>query len=668
MFKFYLNGTEIVNHPDGWDNISSTVNRDSFSGGLLYDADIKLMAYGGQDLFISLKALWDADRFGKSSFDIYQRSGASGYVLIHAGTIFHSDLNWKLINNAVEFKVEDSSWFAKIKNNKKLEVSLGITISKNKIAIPPAASFQLEVHKVTNGTYYTNKRKAFRIDEALRFLIDWMSDNTIGFESDCFSSGGLYDGYCILDGAELVYHTGNDYPRLSFDQLFEDLRKRFNVQFVMVGSPSAPVIKIEPSSFFYSTDTALTIPDIPEEVAIGVDTGKLYSGVRVGSDKFETFSTLIFPDVFPLISFKEDTLYFTGTNNVESVLDLVGGLVISNSSIHVCLEQLSGYESYDDDTFMIHYNTSTLKTISTDWAGTGHHLYNEPLTNYNILQRYANEFPSDVYANYVGVNTDGFTAVHTSGATPYQNAHPVNSSSVVDGPIQFNDDYTQGNDPGSNYGGSTTQGNTVTAFNSYYTAPSGGTYSFSATLGIDFLGLVTPSSGSPVITDPGIFTAKIQFHKLTGGSVIDTQDSLPIFLSLPGQYTISGSYFTNMAAGDTVEVHVRFENNTLPDPSDLMFVYSFIPDVTLFTCSGIDIGTSTVVANNTKQYKALRMAFKYPLTLDQYNAIRASKSGLISVPLPGNRSVRGWVETVKFEHISGETSFSLITDGNTVYR
>ena len=123
-----------------------------------------------------------------------------------------------------------------------------------------------------------------------------------------------------------------------------------------------------------------------------------------------------------------------------------------------------------------------------------------------------------------------------------------------------------------------------------------------------------------------------------------------------------------MAAGDTVEVHVNFRNNTLPTPADLIFVYGFIPDVTQFTCSGIDIGTSVVVANNTKQYKALRLGFKYPLTLEDYNTIRASKSGLISVPLPDNRSVRGWVENVKFEHISGETTFSLITDGNTVYR
>lgn len=668
MFKFYLNGNEIADHPDGWDNISSTVKRDSFSGGLLYDADIKLMSYGGQDLYIALKTAWDTDRFGKSSFDIYQRSGSAGYVLIHAGTIFHSDLKWKLINNSVEYKVEDSSWFAKIKNNKKLDVSLGITQSKNKVSIPVATSFQLEVHKVTNGTYYADKRKAYRIDEALRFLIDWMSDGTIGFESDCFGAGGVYDGYCILDGAELIYHTGNDYPRISFDKLFEDLRKRFNVQFVMVGSPSAPIIKIEPSSYFYSTDTAFTVTDIPDEVVLTVDTAKLYSGVRIGSEKYETFSTLIFPDVFPLISFKEDTLYFTGTNNVESVLDLVGGLVVSNSSIDVCLEQLSGYEGYDDEVIMIHYDTATLKSISSDWAGTGHHLYNEPLTNYNVLQRYANEFPSDVYANYVGTNTDGFTAVHTSAATPYQNSHSVNTASVVDGPIQFNDDFTLGTDPGTNYGGATTQGNPVTALNSYYTAPTGGSYSFSATLGIDFLGLVTPSSGSPVITDPGSFTAKIQFHKLSGGSVIDTQDSGFLLMSLPGQYTISGSYFTNMAAGDTVEVHVKFENNTLPDPADLMFVYTFIPDVTLFTCSGIDIGTSTVVANNTKQYKALRLAFKYPLTLDEYNTIRASKSGLIYVPLNNNRSVRGWVENVKFEHISGETSFSLITDGNTIYR
>jgi hypothetical protein len=495
-----------------------------------------------------------------------------------------------------------------------------------------------------------------------------MSDGTMGFESDCFSPGGVYDGYCLVDGAELVYFTGNDYPRLSFDQLFEDLRKRFNVQFVMVGSPSVSILKVEPSAYFYSTDTAFDIADVPNELVMGIDVSKIYSGVRVGSEKYETFSTLRFPDIFPLISFKEDTLYFIGVSNVESVLDLVGGLVISNASIDVCLQQLSGYESYDDDTFIIHYNISTLKSISSDWAGTGHHLYNEPLTNYNVLQRFANEFPADLAANYIGLNTDGFKAVHTSAATPYQNSHPVNIISVMDGPIQFNDDYTHGFDPGLNYGGVTTQGNPVSVFNSFYTAPTGGSYSFTASIGIDLLGLVTPTSSAPVIIDPGSVVARLEFRKFTSGTLIDSQTTGYLLMSLPGQYSISGSYFTNMAAGDTVEVYVKFDGNSLPDPSDLIFVYTFIPDVTTFSCSGIDIGTSIVVANNPKQFKSIKVTFNYPLTLEEYNTIRASKSGLISVPLPDNRSVRGWVENVKFEHISGETSFSLITDGNTIYR
>ena len=85
MFKFYLNGIEINDHPDGWDNISLSTKRDELSGGLYFDADIRLVTYGGQDLYSALDTAWKANRYGLSRFDVFQRNGQSGYALIQIG-------------------------------------------------------------------------------------------------------------------------------------------------------------------------------------------------------------------------------------------------------------------------------------------------------------------------------------------------------------------------------------------------------------------------------------------------------------------------------------------------------------------------------------------------------------------------------------------------------
>lgn len=648
--------------------MTSSIKRDDLTGGLIFDADIKFKSYGGQDLYVALKTAWDADKFGTSTMDIFQRSGTGNNVLIHAGTIFHSDLKWKLINNAVEFKVDDASFYTKINANKSIESSVNVSQSKNLVTITPATSFDLEVHKVSNGTYYVNKRKAYRVYDCIRYMIDFMTDGTVGFDSECFDTGGIYSGYCLLSGEELIYHNNVQAPRLSFNTLIEDLRKRFNVRFAMVGSQTNPIFKLEPNGYWFERADVYSVNTPPDEVLLSVNQSLLYSSVKVGSERYETTSTMVFPDVQSLVAFREETLYFIGTNNIDRTLDLVGKLVVSNSSIDLCLEQLSGYEGYNDEVFLIHYDTATNKTISSDWVGLGNHFYNEPLNNVNILQRHSDSLPSNTVSNNVNSSSERFTAVNTPNSTYIQIAHDIATASVIDGPIQFDDDFTNGEDPGTNYGGATPQGSVVTPLNSYYTAPSNNSYIFTAQIGIDILGLVTPSSPTPVINNPGSWIAKLHFKKFALGVEIDSIDTGFVVMSLPGQYSVSGSYFTLLNAGETVEVYLKFVANTTPDPANLQFVYSVIPYATTFSTNGGQDASGIILNNNPEMYKCVKMEFKYPLTLAEYQTIRASKSGIIEVPLLENKSIRGWIENVKFDHYGGETSFSLITDGNTISR
>ena len=660
MFQFFLNGTQIVDQPEGWDGMTSSIKRDDLTGGLIFDADIKFKSYGGQDLYVALKTAWDADKFGTSTLDIFQRSGTAGNVLIHAGTIFHSDLKWKLINNAVEFKVDDASFYSKIKANKSVESNVDVTLSKNLVPIIAPVHFDLDCHKVSNGTFYAQKRNAYKLYDVIKYFIDFMSDGTIGFDSECFGVGGIYEAYCLVDGKELYDHLHITSPRLSFQKLFEDLRKRFNVRFAMIGSITSPVMKLEPNAYWFNSTDTFTMPEPPEEVLLNVNQSLLYANVRVGSEKYETTSAMTFPDVQSLVAFREETLHFEGTNNVDNTLDLVGSLVISNSSIDLCLEKLSGYESYNDDVFLIHYNPGTNQTISSDWLGLGHHFYNETLNNVNILNRWSDSLPNNIIANFANTNNNRFEAVMTNTSVQPSVVIAGGSGATIGGPIRFDDDFTLGNDPSNRYGGTTPQGTAVSQANSIYTAGVNGRYTFSSEVAITYNAGVF--GGGSI----GTTQAEVYFQKFdSSNSQIDDFYAGRIFMTANGSYTLSGSWTTYMLSTEYVAVYINFVST---GGSTWFYAYGIIPFFTKFRCDTINLGGGIIADVNPEMYKCVKMEFKYPLTLSEYQTIRSSKSGIIEVPLLDNESIRGWIESVKFDHYGGETSFSLITDGNTISR
>lgn len=672
MFKYYLNGIEIQDGPDKWDAIDTSIKRDELTGILLYDSNMRFTTYGGQDLYIALDSAWNANRFGESTFDIYQRSGSIGYVLVHAGTIFHSDIEFNLINRAINFRTEDRGYYAMINNNKSIEVNLDQSSSKNEVTIGVCPSFMLDMHKVSDGTIYPDQRVAYRIYDVLEWLIRFMSDDRIGFESETFGTDGIYEGYCLVAGHEMIEADGTISPRVSWGKLSEDLQKRFNVRFAIIGTMDRPILKCESYERFYTGDVSYTIPTIPDEVVMKIDTNVIYSGVNVGSEDYETTSSLTFPDVQYLISFKTENLYFKGTNNIDRTLDLVGSYVISNSSIEVVLEQLSGYENYDDKQFIIHYDTATDTTISTNWTATSGYLYNEPLTNINILSRWAIAFPNEVTANFFDADANRFKAV----AKGYLLDQTINNIEVTDDDflntnngfessiVRFNDDFTLGYDPGGNYGDTTPQGTNVGQSASYYTAPTNGLYTFSAELNMS---IYKGTTGATLIGKRKNYF-RIRFMKSTGQYIDGPAFEGPRDNVQDYRFTLTHSIATYMNTGETMEVRLFVDIENANTYSANRYLWFVVRDFSYFMSNGINIGGGTLTPADPEQYKSVKIKCSYPITLADYFTIRESKEGLIKVPISSTKAINGWVENIKFDHSSGEATFELVSDGNTIYR
>jgi hypothetical protein len=666
VFKFYLNGVEIQDRPDKWDTMDTSVKRDEATGVLLYDSNLRLTTYGGQDLHTALKNSWNTDRFGESQFDVYQRSGTAGYVLVHAGTIFHSDLEFNLINGSINFRTEDRGFYAMINNNKSIEVNLDIFNSKNDIYIGACPNFDLDMHKVSDGTIYPDKRKAYKVYEVLKYLVRFMSDDRIDFMSNTFGPGGIYEGYCIVSGHEMIEADGTISPRLSWQKLSEDLVKRLNVRFAVVGTPASPVIQCESYEAFFSGTIAYTVPTIPEEVSMKIDSSLIYSGVNVGSQDYETTSSLTYPDVQYLITFKEENLYFKGTNNIDRALDLVGQLVISNSSIEVALEQLSGYENYDEKQFLIHYDTTTDTTIATNWTPLANkYLYNETLNNINILSRWAVAFPDEVTANFFNPDANKFKAVRLSQSPTYWATDDAldSNNGFESQVIAFDDDYTLGYDPGGNYGDTTPQGTPVPQGASFYTAPTGALYNFSARLDVH----VWRGVNGVTLVGKRDLNFRVRFYKSTG-EIFDGPSFLVGKNETDKVFSISHSVATYMNTGDTMEVRHFVDIENAGSYSAKRYSTWLVLANSFFMSNGIDIGGGTLTPADPEQYKCVKVQYSYPITLADYLLIRSSKEGLIKVPISSTKAINGWVENIKFDHSSGEASFQLISDGSTIYR
>lgn len=683
MFRFFINNTLVNDQPEGWDAINSSVKREDETGVLVYDADIRLTSYGGQDLYVIIRNLWELDRYSTAQFRIEQKVSQIGYITIHDGLILLSDVKFNLINNSLEFKVEDNSYYSKINNNKGLQATLDVNVSKNELTITPTPSFNLRCFNQVNGNYDNHDRKVFRIYDVCKYLISFMSDNSIGFESSTFGTGGIYEQFCLMSGDEMANPGDGLVPRLSFEDLWTMLYRWFNVRMAIESINGSPILRIESVDYFYSNNVALTIPSIPDEVSMKVDTSLIYAKVKVGSTKYETTGALHYPDVYPLASYKEREFNFKGTNNIDRTLDLTSDFVASNAVIDICYSQLSGYETYKDDVIILSYH----KTGSTYYANQitepllNVHLYNSELTNASILSRWSNYVPNDATNYFYNTTNDGFIAYYqnppgytNNGAWYMDQNRQIGSfygGSLVT-TIPFNDDYSLGNDLNNNYGGSVAPGSNVDPNNSYFTAPVDGTYTFTCCINIRYSAFLNPGDTHLLQL---VFTRRDSSNAvqnvLVGNTFTVVDDSLVSGLTLQQKYyhiiTLCGSVTIPMAATDTMEISVNIIPTSTGSGHDGYFEWQ-LQNGSYFSCDSVDQGGGNIAPVNPKNYKAILIQFNYPIRLLEYNKIRNSKTSLVKIPIDDSQTIYAWVKNLKFEHNSGETTFELITDGNTIYR
>lgn len=628
-YKVYLDNQLLATEPRGWDNIRYFVKFDRTLNGLLFFIDATLYFSGDGGTILS-DALYSEGFCSSRTVKLLEKC-SSVYQKQYEGIVKLSKIE---INERapceVKVKPDDNSYFAKIQNARKQKAFLWAGRSKNDVAIDPVTFHQVAFFNPATGIYYSVQAPpysgaCYRVYDAFRYLVEFMTDGDVEFDSTLFGVGGEQEWLMITSGLVLfTTQSGltetafkDEFPDISFDQLFKEIYKKLNIGFYMDYSGAKPKMFIEKDQDIPNGVDIVTLDKI-DEIKTSIATDRLYNIIRLGSQDTLDVVSLAFPEDIDFLGFKEEEFNTIGDCTEDNTLDLVSEWIISSNRIEDAVVTPSDadagkiflIEAHDQGAPFILANQSNWLTSAPPY------FYNEGLTNANSINNFFGAVPSSI-AKFLGNNDDTFrasnTAVQTGGGS---------SAFIV-----FDDDFTPPNaDPSNNYDPTTSR----------YTIPQSGVYTFTVHMGNNYL------LGSDFYLEvrDATFTTILQQINLgfTRG------------VNMPSEVH---SVTINASAGQ--KVAVRHINAGAPGAP-----FFGIPIGSYFSCPNTSTGGGIYETFEPQDYLGLIHEFDYHLKRSQFDLIRNEPRGNIIFAQEGQNFRRARIDNIQFDP-DGESKVRLIT-------
>lgn len=402
MLRFFLDNTLVVNPP---------LNADSIKERLYYSEELYcyLTEINGNLLFWSdeydyILNAWQSNSCGVLTIEIQKYNVVTCvWDTEFKGFIFLSDVLFNDDARQVECELVDNSFISMIDNNRSIEMNMNVPISKNLVDISavyttnPAGS--IFTYSPSGGTY--GGRLTISVYNAFKALIAFMTDNECEFESTFFNDPTTTytegNQYYLVTGAAIASAANAILPTISFDDLFTDLRRVYNLRIgVSVASNGKPLIRIEPKDYFrsanyYSLDTLTNIQFSRKD-------GNQYTKIIVGSELSDEINTLV---IFDYIwnSYKTKEYFLSGQcNKKDNNLDLSFQTICGDVRV---IEAVQSALTVQDDTVFIYAEPDWNAGADEFWNPLD--LYspatiynNKSLTNGRIIDRWQDDIFSGV--------------------------------------------------------------------------------------------------------------------------------------------------------------------------------------------------------------------------------------------------------------------------------
>lgn len=623
MIRFVLDGTA-YNSSNNWKELKSRFLRDDKNNTILVTTDGKYEFSDDAFTYISNKA--DTSGFCDEIEVSVQENCDGSYREIITGNMFISDTEINERTCTVESTIQDNSFYAKIANNRKIKTSPDAGKDKNGNSITQATTYNMDVYSISANTLLFNNVPAVRVEEAFRYLVDFMSEGQLGFVSDTFGVGGEFEGLCIVSGERLRTVSATAFPIFSFEQLVKEINCRIPIVIAIEKTINTVQMRVESWEYFNQTSTTFTFDDV-NEIRSRFETTKLYSVLKMGGP-VDT-SILIFPEGLPFFGMKDEEFGVLGICNIDNVLDLSYQWISSNNIIYQVT--VNGDQNYDSDIFVFDTTLTDAtngRTTNSNYLGFASPLYhyNERLTNYNITTRYFEKVPNSIAAYFDATGNGTFKAYSTYAATI-----------IVPGTINAFPFTNVVSNIGSFYDGTDT-----------FTATDLGVYNFFVNLDVN---IANVNTGIVM----GLYMRQFNSSNvLIGEHFIDTVNA-----TANGIWNLSGTVSTVMSVGDYM--NVKWTIISAVAPISLTFSNS-----SYWECTSTSLDGGLMQTYNPDDYPVRIHEFDYPLTQAEYESIIASPYGFVRFAMTGQQYRKGYLKELQYDHITGIASVKVITNKSTI--
>ena len=590
MLEFILDG-QSVTEPEGLRDLNHRIYYNEGLNGYLEQIDGQVSFYGSEYTYLRNRFFAD----GCSIVNVTIRNGLD----VYEANIFLNDAEWYPDLNKVECELVDASYLSLIDNNQDIKAYLNVPRSKNDVDISAYTVVQtnLTMKEVSNtDTPTPADRYGIRVFDAFRFLIAFMSDGQLGFVSDYFNpetnpaqatqprNPTLMTGYSVRTGPQ-VDPDDEEWPYISFEELYTDINKIYNITFSIEQIAGVPTIRIEPKGYFRNNIQTIVLPD-SLEVRQSADRDSYYQLVKFGSNDPETKEFDYYPEE-PLQSWRKEEYHLGGQCNTKSTLDLQLRVLITDPNVIMDALPISvggqDNDENDEDIFLIVFdgNNETIRNPHPVLANT--FFYNNRLSNLAVANNWGDGVPFPIY-QFLGA--DDNQAKVGNFSTTNLTVCALDNLGRAFGEFQSTI-YPYGFDPNNNI----VQGNITTACvnpATYYEVPSTGVYTVNARLILSGSALVIRiarfdqtdilqeqpviwnapqnSQGSFILPLPTFF-----FTEITGGATFAAQTGDKLCITFEGigiQPVPVGGGFIDIHDGSFMEVPGRGLITKTYNPAD----------------------------------------------------------------------------------------------------
>jgi hypothetical protein len=495
----------IQNEPKGLREMSHRVYFSDTLNGYLEEFTGELMFSGADYTYLR-------NAFFSNGCAVVPVEIMDGCGLTLSGNLFLNDADWRPDKCTVTTQVVDSSFLSLIDNNKSIKAFVNVGRSKNDLPITAVTQSDLKfkAFDVVNNTDTPANRHGVRVYDALRTLVEFMSDGLIGFESDFFfpdddPAQNRPRIPTLVTGRAARLGVDDSFVFISFEELYTDLNRLYNLSFAIERTGGNVILRIEPSSYFRQTGSVFTISN-PNEVKQSADASSFYAKMKFGSSEVSDF--IFFPSgtnpvSLPFVQWSQEEYHLGGQCNTDTTLDLqLQYLITDTNTIMRCLPHGAGNpqslvnppdQSFDDNIFIVLFDASNETIVSTNPIDSDLRYYNGRLNNQQVAERWGDGVPFPIFlflgGNIVndaeGVVVSNITA--TTHPTPplflaqwmFANIFFTTFSCIIEFPTST---APNGYDPSSNL----QTGARFTNFRAtWYTAPLTNVYSIEATINYD---------------------------------------------------------------------------------------------------------------------------------------------------------------------------------------